>query len=100
MLRWQAIVTRSTPRRHHKPSTSRRWLHGDSENPTRPNRHAQFYSDLVPAMIPVALLGSAVYMVRNAPCPHDRLCFVQARLIFYAIWNLLGPAAAADTFVT
>ncbi|KAI0303151.1 hypothetical protein BC826DRAFT_869499, partial [Russula brevipes] len=26
------------------------------------SRHAQFYSDLVPAMIPVALLGSAVYM--------------------------------------
>ncbi|ETW84325.1 hypothetical protein HETIRDRAFT_28617, partial [Heterobasidion irregulare TC 32-1] len=24
--------------------------------------HAQFYSDLVPGMIPIALLGSAVYM--------------------------------------
>ncbi|KAH9999408.1 hypothetical protein BJV77DRAFT_905103, partial [Russula vinacea] len=30
--------------------------------PARPSRHAQFYSELVPAMIPVALLGSAVYM--------------------------------------
>ncbi|KAF9821441.1 hypothetical protein IEO21_00687 [Rhodonia placenta] len=30
---------------------------------TDPSRHAQFYSDLVPGMIPVALLGSAVYLV-------------------------------------
>ncbi|OCH93625.1 hypothetical protein OBBRIDRAFT_771400 [Obba rivulosa] len=26
------------------------------------SRHAQFYSDLVPGMLPVALLGSAVYL--------------------------------------
>ncbi|PCH41413.1 hypothetical protein WOLCODRAFT_59599, partial [Wolfiporia cocos MD-104 SS10] len=26
------------------------------------SRHAQFYSDLVPGMIPIALLGSAVYL--------------------------------------
>jgi len=69
MLRWQAIATRST-RGHYRLQTSRRWLHGDSEHPARPSRHAQFYSDLVPAMIPVALLGSAVYMVRDASCPH------------------------------
>jgi len=62
MLRWQAIVTRST-RGHHQLSTARRWLHSsDSGYPTRPSRHAQFYSDLVPAMVPIALLGSAVYM--------------------------------------
>ncbi|KAI0316995.1 hypothetical protein OF83DRAFT_1038193, partial [Amylostereum chailletii] len=24
--------------------------------------HARFYSDLVPAMVPVALLGSAIYL--------------------------------------
>ena len=28
-----------------------------------PSRHAQFYSDLVPTMVPVALPGSAIYMV-------------------------------------
>ncbi|KAI0921539.1 hypothetical protein AcW2_006479 [Taiwanofungus camphoratus] len=33
--------------------------HGAS--PT-PSRHAQFYSDLVPGMIPIALLGSAIYL--------------------------------------
>ncbi|KAH9978042.1 hypothetical protein BGW80DRAFT_1285522 [Lactifluus volemus] len=38
----------------------RRCLHTNSSH--RPSRHAQFYSNLVPAMIPVALLGSAVYM--------------------------------------
>lgn len=34
--------------------------------------HAQFYSDLVPGMIPIALLGSAVYMVRNLFIPLSR----------------------------
>ncbi|KZT12970.1 uncharacterized protein LAESUDRAFT_710091 [Laetiporus sulphureus 93-53] len=34
---------------------------GASDHPG-PSRHAQFYSDLVPGMIPVALLGSAVYL--------------------------------------
>jgi len=47
----------ATRRRSSQPST-RRFVHrGDG-----PSRHAQFYSDLLPAMIPVALLGSAVYM--------------------------------------
>jgi hypothetical protein len=64
MLRlWRATTTRST--RGHQSSTTHRCLHGDSGHPTRPSRHAQFYSDLLPAMIPVALLGSAVYMVRE-----------------------------------
>ena|ERR1700733_11730450 len=30
----------------------------------QPNRHAQFYRDFVPAMIPIFLIGSAVYVVR------------------------------------
>jgi hypothetical protein len=63
MLRWRAIATRYP--RGYQSSTSRRWLHGNSGHDTRPSRHAHFYSDLVPAMIPVALLGSAVYMVRK-----------------------------------
>jgi len=51
-----------------KPHRSR-WF---SEQPPRPppagvnppakSPHAQFYSDLLPAMIPVALVGSAVYI--------------------------------------
>jgi len=60
MLHRRAVLTRSW--RRYKLPTTRRWLHADSGHPTRPSRHAQFYSDLVPAMIPVALLGSAVYM--------------------------------------
>ncbi|KAH9963170.1 hypothetical protein BC827DRAFT_1129260 [Russula dissimulans] len=68
MSHWRTIATRSRRQchyHHHHQLSSRRWLHhaeSDSERTTRPSRHAQFYSDLVPAMIPVALLGSAVYM--------------------------------------
>ncbi|KAI0003000.1 hypothetical protein BJV74DRAFT_764888 [Russula compacta] len=57
MSHWRALTTRS------KQLSTRRWQHADSGyHRRRPSRHAQFYSDLVPAMIPVALLGSAVYM--------------------------------------
>jgi hypothetical protein len=38
-------------------------MHRDGSGSHGPSRHAQFYSNLVPAMVPVALLGSAVYMV-------------------------------------
>jgi hypothetical protein len=38
-------------------------MHRGDSGSQGPSRHAQFYSDLVPAMVPVALLGSAVYMV-------------------------------------
>lgn len=31
--------------------------------------HAHFYSDLLPGMLPVALLGSAVYLVRTLLSP-------------------------------
>src|SRR5712671_454543 len=65
-MHWRAITTRSSGlcHHHHHQLSPRRWLHqAESERPARPSRHAQFYSDLVPAMIPVALLGSAVYMV-------------------------------------
>ncbi|TFK93891.1 hypothetical protein K466DRAFT_477823 [Polyporus arcularius HHB13444] len=37
--------------------------------PPTPSRHAQFYTDYVAGMIPVALLGSAVYIVRRLPSP-------------------------------
>jgi hypothetical protein len=82
MLRWRAIATWST--RAHQTSTTRRWLHGDSGHPTRPSRHAQFYSDLVPAMIPVALLGSAVYMVREACAQVENAFRIRADLTYFA----------------
>lgn len=41
-----------------------------SQSPKQHTSHAQFYSDLLPGMIPVALLGSAVYMVRS-PIPFN-----------------------------
>lgn len=62
MSLWRAIPTRS--RHGYQQPSTRHWLHADRGHPARPSRHAQFYSELVPAMIPVALLGSAVYMVR------------------------------------
>ncbi|EIM88228.1 uncharacterized protein STEHIDRAFT_95253 [Stereum hirsutum FP-91666 SS1] len=46
--------------------TSRRTFRNSSTRYSQPPQqhtsHAQFYSDLLPGMIPVALLGSAVYM--------------------------------------
>ncbi|KII95357.1 hypothetical protein PLICRDRAFT_97297 [Plicaturopsis crispa FD-325 SS-3] len=42
---------------------NRRLYSTGGEHPTSTkSAHAQFYSDLVPAMIPVAILGSAVYL--------------------------------------
>jgi hypothetical protein len=36
-------------------------------------RHSEWYRDMIPGMIPIALLGSSVYMVRmlNSGCPSD-----------------------------
>ncbi|KAK7049669.1 hypothetical protein VNI00_005700 [Paramarasmius palmivorus] len=35
---------------------------GNSEKPRTASPHAQWYRDIVPAMIPIFLLGSAVYL--------------------------------------
>jgi hypothetical protein len=48
-----------------QPAPQRRWrtyTTGSADRPKSP--HAQWYADIVPAMIPIALLGSAVYLVR------------------------------------
>ncbi|KAH9062091.1 hypothetical protein EDB87DRAFT_1609279 [Lactarius vividus] len=56
---WRGLVTR----RRSSHLSTRRFVHSGSDGGSHgPSRHAQFYSDLVPAMVPVALLGSAVYM--------------------------------------
>ncbi|KAI0340946.1 hypothetical protein BDW22DRAFT_1297565, partial [Trametopsis cervina] len=34
---------------------------GDAQN-KQPSPHAQFYSDMVPNMVPIALLGSAIFI--------------------------------------
>ncbi|TCD71322.1 hypothetical protein EIP91_011093 [Steccherinum ochraceum] len=62
---------RSLPLRNIRPCSGRlpvrpaRYSTQSSE-PSKPPRagtsHAQFYSDLIPGMVPVALLGSAVYL--------------------------------------
>ncbi|KAI0080762.1 hypothetical protein K474DRAFT_1657603 [Panus rudis PR-1116 ss-1] len=39
-----------------------RFASHDTARKSPPSPHAHFYSDLVPGMIPIALLGSAVYM--------------------------------------
>ncbi|KAH9844039.1 uncharacterized protein C8Q71DRAFT_731004, partial [Rhodofomes roseus] len=41
-----------------------------SSSDKSPSRHAQFYSDLIPGMIPVALLGSAVYLALRLAQAH------------------------------
>ncbi len=50
-------------------------------------------------MIPVALLGSAVYMVRELYPLCD--CFSEPdQSLTFTIWDLLGSTAAADSSVT
>ena len=34
--------------------------------------HAEFYSGMLPDMVPIAILGSAVYLVRSKPTLHSR----------------------------
>lgn len=45
-------------------TTSSRPSDADGSPKHQPNGHAQFYRDFVPAMIPIFLIGSAVYVVR------------------------------------
>ncbi len=50
-----------------------------------PSRHAQFYTEFAAGMIPVAILGSAVYMVRLTPSAAVHLQL-----------NVVGLAGSAD----
>ncbi|EPQ59564.1 hypothetical protein GLOTRDRAFT_125865 [Gloeophyllum trabeum ATCC 11539] len=43
-------------------STARRYSTHDASSAKTKSPHAQWYADVVPAMIPVAILGSAVYL--------------------------------------
>ena len=79
MLHWRTVSSATRFRSGYQQST-RHWLHTDSGHPRRPSRHAQFYSELVPAMIPVALLGSAVYMVCSSTT-----CRIRAHSFVYSI---------------
>src|SRR6266852_2220180 len=80
LLHWRTVSWATRSRSGYQRSTTqcRYWLHTDSAHPRRPSRHAQFYSELVPAMIPVALLGSAVYMVRSSLAAQD---FFQSEIL-------------------
>jgi hypothetical protein len=40
--------------------------HSESPQPKRRSAYGQWYAEVVPGMIPVALLGSAVYLVRSS----------------------------------
>jgi hypothetical protein len=53
-------------------------------------------------MIPVALLGSAVYMVREACAQVENAFRIRADLTYFATLqlDLLGFTAAADTPIT
>lgn len=51
-----------------RPTSSQRVRYStQGPEPAKSSRspHAQFYSDLVPGMVPVALLGSAIYLVSD-----------------------------------
>ncbi|EPT02884.1 hypothetical protein FOMPIDRAFT_1047619 [Fomitopsis schrenkii] len=68
---WRRPLPTSTHARLAQPS---RPYSASTHNKT-PSRHALFYSDLVPGMIPVALLGSAIYLglrLAQAHLSHDK----------------------------
>lgn len=48
-------------------TTQRAGVRRASSSAGPPSRHAQFYTEFAAGMIPVAILGSAVYMVRPTP---------------------------------
>jgi|ERR1700722_14262290 len=48
-----------------KPGSTFRPSYSTSSSGPR-SRHAQWYADILPAMIPIAILGSAVYLVSSA----------------------------------
>ena len=85
---WRGLVTRKSA----QPST-RRFVHQGDSGSHGPSRHAQFYSDLVPAMIPVALLGSAVYMV----C---QLILIATSPRFGLFFNSVADCYAGSTALT
>jgi len=58
VLRWRISNVSRSQRRH--LSSSRQLF--QEQHKKRASPHAQFYSDLVPGMIPIALLGSALYL--------------------------------------
>lgn len=64
-LSFSRHVARSPP--SHTVFT-RRYSAGSGEASRKnPSPHAQFYSSLLPDMVPIAILGSAVYLVRPPP---------------------------------
>lgn len=58
-------LARSSSRRPASPRRVRYLTQGPEPAKSSRSPHAQFYSDLVPGMVPVALLGSAVYLVSD-----------------------------------
>jgi len=54
LLRRHGLVSFRNPKRHWRP-------YSDAA-PAKKSGHSQWYADIVPAMIPIFLLGSAVYL--------------------------------------
>ncbi|KAI0069022.1 hypothetical protein BV25DRAFT_74418 [Artomyces pyxidatus] len=55
------VARRAHPRMAHR-SPRPRHLSSAPPSPKPSSPHAQFYTDLLPAMVPIALLGSAVFL--------------------------------------
>ncbi|EIW62104.1 uncharacterized protein TRAVEDRAFT_118254 [Trametes versicolor FP-101664 SS1] len=60
-------LLRLSARRLPLSATQRAGARRASSSAGPPSRHAQFYTEFAAGMIPVAILGSAVYMVRPTP---------------------------------
>lgn len=60
---------RCMARSQRRQVTNQRFYSSENVQERQRSAHAQWYSDMLPAMVPVALLGSAVYMVRSPLLP-------------------------------
>lgn len=56
------LSRRTLPTARSRAPIANRKAYSTSENTRTGTSHAQFYSELVPGMIPIALLGSAVFL--------------------------------------
>jgi len=61
-LEYHRTLSTSSSTTSSSPTTSRYPSGADGPPKHQPNHHAQFYRDFVPAMIPIFLIGSAVYV--------------------------------------
>lgn len=95
-LRSRPYPTSSVLARRKLTTSSRRC---SEHQPRQHTSHGQFYSDLLPGMIPITLLGSAVYIVRPLlSLRQDISC--KPELCLLTTSSVLGPSSPSISPIT